>query len=150
MPALDLALNKIRISLHENSFEDTLERIWTELEIETIDYGVMEKVMGVLTIPANDLGWHDLGGWDGLYHILEKDSDQNAIRVRDAVALDSHGNLIVQASGESVPRLITLLGVEDHILIDTEDALFLAPRDRAQDLKDVVDSLPSRDLGRYL
>ncbi|MFI5306556.1 MAG: mannose-1-phosphate guanylyltransferase [Polyangiales bacterium] len=101
----------------------------------SIDYGVMEKAQGIVVVPAS-FGWDDLGSWSAAWALARRDGADNATR-GDVLALDSTGCFV------SAPRdkLVVLLGAEDMVVVDTPDALLIVPRDRAQEVGQVVNAL---------
>ena len=101
----------------------------------SIDYGVMEKTPKVLTVPG-DFGWNDVGAWSSLADFRESDEDGNVTRGA-VVTLDASGNIVVGQSD----RLITLVGVKDLVVVVTDDAVLVVPRDRAQDVRALVGRL---------
>jgi mannose-1-phosphate guanylyltransferase len=104
----------------------------------SIDYAVLEKADKVAGIPAGDFGWNDVGSWNAVYELLERDSHGNVI-IHDSVVLDSHNNF-VDARG----KVVALLGVKDLIVVDTPDALLVASRDRAQGVGEILKALEKR------
>ena len=86
-------------------------------------------------IAAADFGWNDVGSWNAVYELLDRDADGNVV-ARDAVCLNAHNNF-VDARG----KMVALLGVDDLIVVDTPDALLVARRDLAQQVGDVVKAL---------
>jgi len=97
----------------------------------SIDYAVMEKSQRVVTIPlAAD--WNDIGSWDSIYDVLDKDERGNAIE-GDVISIDSKDTLVMGSN-----RLIATLGLEDCLVIDTDDALLVSRRGETQKVKDVV------------
>ncbi|MFQ5593521.1 MAG: mannose-1-phosphate guanylyltransferase [Anaerolineae bacterium] len=113
---------------------ETLGRIWPTLENQTIDYGIMERAERVAVVPA-DFGWSDVGTWNSLFNLIDADREGNVVS-GDHLGVDTRGSFI-----HSDGRLIATVGVEDLIVIDTGDAVLVCPRDRAQDVKAVVDRL---------
>jgi len=105
----------------------------------SIDFAVMEKASAVSGIAAGDFGWNDVGSWNAVYELLERDGFGNVIEL-ESIALDSHNNF-VDARG----KLVALLGVRDLIVVDTPDALLVASRDCAQKVGDVVRALEHRN-----
>jgi len=105
----------------------------------SIDYAVLEKAKGVHGIAAGDFGWNDVGSWNAVYELLERDQHGNAIAL-ESIALDSHNNF-VDARG----KVVALVGVHDLIIVDTPDALLVASRDRAQQVGDIVKALEKRN-----
>jgi len=114
--------------------QQMLDEVWPALKTETIDYGIMEQAEWVAVVPA-DFGWSDVGTWDALYDLRESDAEENVVR-GDHVGLETRGSYIY---GEG--RLIATIGVEDLIVVDTEDALLICPRDQAQEVKKLVERL---------
>ncbi len=101
----------------------------------SIDFAVLEKAKDVHGVPAADFGWNDVGSWNAVYELQDRDEDGNAI-LADSVVLDS-GDNFVDARG----KMVALLGVKGLIIVDTPDALLVASRDRAQQVGDVVRAL---------
>ncbi|MCC7386761.1 MAG: mannose-1-phosphate guanylyltransferase [Deltaproteobacteria bacterium] len=115
-----------------------LGEIYPTLPAISIDYGVMEKAEGVLVLPSR-FPWSDVGSWDAVHEIEAKDADDNVLR-GDALALGVKRSLIEAAAG----RLVAAIDVEDLIIVDTPDALLVAPRGRSQEVKRAVDALAKR------
>jgi mannose-1-phosphate guanylyltransferase len=105
----------------------------------SIDYAVLEKADEVRGIAAGDFGWNDVGSWNAVYELLERDEFGNAIAL-ESIALDSHNNF-VDARG----KVVALVGVRDLIVVDTPDALLVASRDRAQEVGEIVKALEKRN-----
>jgi mannose-1-phosphate guanylyltransferase len=105
----------------------------------SIDYAVLEKASGVRGIAAGDFGWNDVGSWNAVYELLERDSSGNVIAL-ESICLDSHNNF-VDARG----KVVALVGVSDLIVVDTPDALLVASRDRAQQVGDIVKTLEKQN-----
>lgn len=103
----------------------------------SLDRGVMEHTAHAAVVPA-DPGWHDIGAWDELWSVLDKDAAGNAV-VGDVVAVDSRGSLL---HGDG--RLLAALGVSDLVVVASEDAVLVCPRERAQDVGRLVGELARR------
>ena len=101
---------------------------------DSIDYAIMEKTSRAMMVPL-DAGWNDVGSWDAVYKLLQADGDGNVTH-GDTLTYDSRNNLV---SSES--RLVTAVGVEDLVIIETKDAVLVADRNRSQDVKQLVDAL---------
>ncbi|UDM18800.1 mannose-1-phosphate guanylyltransferase/mannose-6-phosphate isomerase [Vogesella sp. XCS3] len=105
---------------------------------ESIDYAVMEQChnsqFAVKMIPL-DAGWSDLGSWDAVWKVLSKDGFGNA-HIGDVVATDSSNTLVHATS-----RLVSLVGVNDIVVVETPDAILVADRSRSQDVKHIVNVL---------
>ena len=111
--------------------------LYQQIESQSIDYGVLEKADNVAVV-VGDFGWDDIGSWGALRRLEAADGDDNVLRGR-AVALDSRGNFV---SGDK--RLIALLGVENLVIVDTDDALLICSADRVQEVKQILDELERR------
>ena len=105
---------------------------------DSIDYAVMERADKVAVVPV-DMGWSDIGSWDALYDILDKDADGNA-HVGDVASIGSSGCLI-----RSEGPVVTVAGVQDLIVIATGDAVMILPRGSSQQTKAIVEHLKQRD-----
>jgi mannose-1-phosphate guanylyltransferase len=104
------------------------------IRAESVDYAVMEKSKRVRVVPCS-IGWSDLGSFDALYDISEKDGEGNAAPL-GAVLLDSRRNLVVGGK-----RPVALVGMEDCVVVDSPAGLLVAKRGRSQDVKTVVEMI---------
>jgi len=111
----------------------------------SIDYGVMEKAKNTLVIPA-DFGWSDVGSWDALWEVSEKDAQGIAARNREGlISINSRNSLVY-----SPKKLVALVDVEDLIVVETEDALLICKRGASQEVKKVVETLEEKKREEYL
>jgi mannose-1-phosphate guanylyltransferase/mannose-6-phosphate isomerase len=115
-----------------------------------IDYAVMEKLrtapqLGQGVVVPLAAGWSDVGAWDALWTVLPHDADGNVVR-GDALLHGSHGTLVYASH-----RLVAAVGCEDMVVVETPDAVLVAPKNRAQDVKKVVERLKAegRSHGRH-
>ncbi len=105
---------------------------------DSIDYAVMEKTAAAAMVPL-DAGWSDVGSWSALHDVRKQDADGNTID-GDVVTHDCKGT-IVQAES----RLVTAVGLEDMIVIETKDSMLVASKSKSQDVKHLVDKLKAAD-----
>jgi mannose-1-phosphate guanylyltransferase/mannose-6-phosphate isomerase len=98
---------------------------------ESIDYAVMEKTRDAVVLPL-DAGWSDVGSWSSLFDALAPDADGNVLQ-GDVLVHDTHGCYV-----HSTGRLVATVGMADHIVVETADAVLVAPKDRVQDVKELV------------
>jgi mannose-1-phosphate guanylyltransferase/mannose-6-phosphate isomerase len=98
---------------------------------ESIDYAVMEKTQDALVLPL-DAGWSDVGSWSSLFDVLPADVEGNVLQ-GDVMVHDTHDCYV-----HSTSRLVAAVGMQDHIIVETKDAILVAPKDRVQDVKDLV------------
>ena len=102
---------------------------------ESIDYAVMEKTDAAMVLPV-DIGWNDVGSWSALWEVSEQDGDGNAHQ-GDVIAVDTRDSYAYAR------RLVALVGVEGLIVVETDDAVLVAAKDRVQEVKQVVARLKS-------
>ncbi len=110
----------------------------------SIDYGLMEKLTDLVVIPAS-FAWADVGSWRAVHEILARDPNADVVRGMH-VGVEGNGNLVVAPPG----KLVATYGLEHCVIIDTPDALLICPRDRAQEVKKIVEELERRGLNEYL
>ena len=101
---------------------------------ESIDYAVMEKTQDAVVLPL-DVGWSDVGSWSSLFDALPADEEGNVLQ-GDVLTHDTHDCYV-----HSTSRLVAAVGMEDHIIVETKDAILVAPKDRVQDVKDLVSKI---------
>ncbi|MBM3127170.1 MAG: mannose-1-phosphate guanyltransferase [Chloroflexi bacterium] len=121
----------------------TLARVWGKIKNETIDVGIMEKSARVVTLPI-DVGWSDVGSWATLLDLLPGDHARNVV-VGAHLGVDTTSSLIY-----SPHRLIATIGLKDVVVVDTEDALLVCPKDRAQEVKQIVETLKRARKQKYV
>jgi mannose-1-phosphate guanylyltransferase/mannose-6-phosphate isomerase len=104
---------------------------FTRCRSESIDYAVMEKTKDALVLPL-DVGWSDVGSWSSLFDALPADAEGNVLQ-GDVVVFDTHDSYV-----HSTSRLVAAVGMDDHIIVETKDAVLVAPKERVQDVKELV------------
>ena len=114
------------------------QQAFTACRKDSIDYAVMEKTASSVVVPLQ-AGWNDVGAWSALWEEGDKDRDGNVL-MGDVLAEDVKNSFI-----RSESRLVTAVGLEDHVIVETSDALFIAPKSRVQDVKAIVNRLQSMD-----
>ena len=124
-------------SLLDLAFDEMSAR-FSEMPDISIDYAVMEKSKRVATMPL-DISWNDIGSWDSLYDVLDKDSRGN-IALGDINLVDTKNCMILGNK-----RLIATIGLEDCLIVETGDALLISKRGSAQKVKDVVNMLKEKN-----
>jgi mannose-1-phosphate guanylyltransferase len=121
-----------------------LDEVYPALQKISIDYGVLERSNEVLVFPA-DMGWNDVGSWDALGAIFPPDEDGNIIRADDHVLIDTNDCIIY-----SEKQLVTAINLSNMIVVSTADALMVCPKDKAQEVKRIVDKLNEKNMQKYL
>jgi mannose-1-phosphate guanylyltransferase len=124
----------------------SLSRVWQGVPTTTIDYGIMEGADEVAVIPAQGLGWSDVGSWESLLDVLEPDEAGNIVVGAEHLSLATNGVLI--HSDNPQRRLIATIGVSGLVIVDTEDVLLVCPRERSQEVRELVEQLKRRTDGQ--
>lgn len=138
MPALYTSLIEIEKSLKTPQERDVIRKEWSQLEPETIDYGVMEGADRVALIPAEGLRWSDVGSWDSLFEVIPGDKDGNIVIGGQHIGLDTRESLVYVTQEH---RLIVTLGIENLVVVDTGDVLLVCSKEQAQEVRKVVNQL---------
>jgi mannose-1-phosphate guanylyltransferase len=144
MPEFYQQLMKIDAVLGTPAYDRVLREVWKDVKTQTVDYGVMEKARDVAVIPA-EFGWNDIGSWATLLEILDNDEYGNVIRHAEHVSVDTSNTLVFGHD-----RLVATIGLHDMLVIDAGDAVLVCPKDRAQDVKKIVDDLKKNGKVQYL
>jgi mannose-1-phosphate guanylyltransferase len=148
MPELAGALAQLTFSDDIWNIDDLkpqIGEVYAAIKGESIDFGVMEKADNVMVVPA-DFGWSDVGSWRALPEVLPPGQDGNvALSLREVLTLDARDCLV--SAGE---KLVALIGVDGLVVVDTPDSLLVCNRDRAQDVKKIVEQLEQKGLTEYL
>ncbi len=137
-------LDNCRLSMIKTEYDKDFIRIdhdqFKNCRSESIDYAVMEKTSNAVVVEL-DAGWSDIGSWSALWEVSEQDHQGNVYQ----------GDVISHKSSEnycySEKRLVSLLGVNNMVIIDTQDAILIAAKDQVQEIKAIVDDLKSQDRG---
>ncbi|UCH65525.1 MAG: mannose-1-phosphate guanylyltransferase [Ignavibacterium sp.] len=143
MPDLHEGLMTISEAIGNPDYQDVLTNVYGRLKKISIDYGIMEHSQKVYLIKGN-FDWSDVGSWEAVYELSIKDENGNS----------KVGNVYLDTAFDSYvyspDRLTALIGVDNLIVINDEDALLICRRDKAQDVKKVVDYLQINKLSEYL
>lgn len=144
MPALYAQLQTIEAALDTPRQTEVLSEVWPQVRKEAIDYGVMEGAEDVVVIPV-DIGWTDIGDWAAIYQLHRPDEQGNVVVGTTHIGVETRSSFI-----QGGKKLIATIGLEDIIIIDTEDAMLVCARDRAQDVKLIVEKLQEDGRVEYL
>jgi mannose-1-phosphate guanylyltransferase/mannose-6-phosphate isomerase len=126
-----------------DDFQQAVETHFGMMPSISIDYGVLERSPNVAMIPC-DIGWNDVGSWQAVHEISEKDRDGNAMQ-GNVIALDCKNSLL-----RSEKHLIAAIGMEDTCVVETPDAILISKLDQAQRVRDVVAVLQQRGANEHL
>ncbi len=143
LPKVSEALAPLEAALDTPEEHDATYSAFESCPSISIDYGVMERAHNTFVVPAS-FDWSDVGDWQAVYALLDKDKHGNAIS-GNAIVHDSSRCLI---HGEK--RLVVLVGIHDVVVVDTEDATLICHRESTQQVKHVVDYIGSHQLDDFL
>ncbi|MDD5043430.1 MAG: sugar phosphate nucleotidyltransferase [Patescibacteria group bacterium] len=145
LPEMYNILMNIYKALGGQDEEKIIREEFRKIKPISFDYGIMEKIgQEMLVIPA-DFGWSDVGHWRTIRDILAKKEGENVAN-GEYIGIDSGGNLVLSFS----KKLIATVGVKNHIIVETGDAILICPQERAQEVKKVVAELKKQKLKKYL
>jgi mannose-1-phosphate guanylyltransferase len=142
LPALDAGLDKIDAAAKEGKEAAVLAEVFPTLPSISIDHGVMEKA-GRIAVDPGDFGWNDVGSWEATWEMSARDANGNALP-EGTIAVDARNNLVRDLSRTAGAKRWAIVGVSDLVVVETDDAVLVIPRERAQDVRAVVDALAAR------
>jgi len=128
-----------------NREQDAIERIYPLCVNISIDYGIMEKADNVYIIPSS-FGWSDLGTWASTYDNLEKDYLGNAVAGNNVMVIDATNNMVHERKG----KLIVLQGLDEFVVVDTEDVLLICKKNKEQEIKEYVAEIKRNKGDKYI
>jgi len=137
-------LHQIEAAVGSPEFEQVLSNRYKRIRPISIDYGIMEVSSASIFMLAGDFGWSDVGSWDELYRISAKGRDGN-VCVGETVTIDARNDYIY-----SPDKLTAVIGLNDILVVNTHTTTLICHRDRAQDVKAVVDELRKTGRKKYL
>jgi mannose-1-phosphate guanylyltransferase len=144
-PEIYAAMRELQPTVGTPGYQAKLEEVWDRTPKLPIDTAVMEKTDRMAVIPI-DIGWSDVGSWDALFEVLELDADGNGFKgnAPNRLLIDTK-NILVYSD-----KLTVAIGVEDLLVVETEDALMICKKNRSQDVKKIVDMLRELKHENYL
>ena len=143
MPDLYEGLNRIDEHYGKQDYPEVLRDVYSRLKAVSIDYGIMEKVSNVYLIKGN-FSWSDLGSWEQVYKLSNKDGDGNAT-TGDTVMIDTQNCLVHVSDG-----LVAAIGIEDAAIIKDGDTVLICRIDQAEQVKQVVEYLKKKKMQDFL
>jgi len=144
LPGLGDALGKFDDAAKHGTELELVRATYASLPDISIDHGIMEKAGRVSVVPG-DFGWSDVGSWTSAWELAARDDDDNAL-FGEVVAVDTHRSYVRAAKG----KVVAVVGLDDVVVVDTEDALLVMPRARSQDVRAVVNALKSQKRSEHL
>lgn len=143
MPDMHDIMETMKVGMKSGNREIVIRSEFKKMPDQSIDYGIMEKVKNIYVIPCV-FGWDDVGSWTALERINELDDHGNVIK-GNILNLDTK-RCIIESNG----KLIATLGIEDLIIVDTEDVTLICTKDKAQEVKLLLKELRMQKLEQYL
>lgn len=143
LPRVSNILIKIGEAMNTSNEYKVIEELYTKIPSISIDYGIMERSDNVVVIEG-DFGWSDVGSWDTLGAIYETDEFGNII-TGEQINLETYNCI-----SYSDKRLIATMGIRDTIIVETEDVVLVCAKDKAQDVKKIVERLDNDNKTQYL
>jgi len=143
MPDLYSQLMQVKAVLESPEYKLVIERIWPGIVKNTIDYAIMEGAKRVVVIPV-EIGWTDIGSWGSLFNLLPTDTENNTF-IGPHISIDTTNT---HAFGGK--RLVATMGVQDLVIIDTDDVVMICSREREQDVKALVELLKKSEKSQYI
>ena len=124
-------------------YQEAVEDAYLQMQSESMDYAILEKADNVFVIETS-FGWSDMGTWDELHRIMMKDARNNVL-IGEVVASNISNSLVIGSE-----RLIGIEGVENLIVIDSDDALLICKRGKSKDVSEIVDYIKRKQINQYL
>jgi mannose-1-phosphate guanylyltransferase len=142
-PDLYNDLRKIQADFGNASYEQTLDTIYRAVESISVDYGIMEHAKNIYLVEGNFV-WNDLGSWESVYLTGGKDENGNA-GTPETIFLDTKNSYVY-----SEDSLVAIVGLEDVIVVQDGNTTLVCKRDKAEDVKKIVDQLKQQNKNQYL
>ncbi|MGD8316518.1 MAG: mannose-1-phosphate guanylyltransferase [Myxococcales bacterium] len=139
LPGLGEQLRRYDEAAERDDEAAVVRATYAQLPAVSIDHGIMEKVSSVSVVPGS-FQWSDLGSWTSAWELAPRDAHENVLP-EEGIGVNASGNYVRAPEG----KLVALVGVSDLVVVDSGDALLVIPRDRAQDVREVVEQLRERD-----
>jgi mannose-1-phosphate guanylyltransferase len=145
-PAMYRGLRRVQAALDTADEERVAEEVFAAVPADPIDTAILEKAGNLVVVPGT-FDWVDVGNWNDMYVVAQEAGDNHTVGDGEGPVLfeDSRDCLVHPAN-----RLIALVGVENLVVVDTEDAVLILPRDRDQDVRRIVERLREQGLERFL
>ena len=136
LPEHHALFNSADDALATESEEQVIEQVFAECKSISIDYGVMEKAENVY-VRCSDFGWSDVGTWGSVYQLSQKDRNENMLSHDGGYAYDTSKSIVSVRDG----KVAVIKGLNDYIVVDTDDVLLVCPRSDEQSIKKYIDDV---------
>lgn len=143
LPDVYACLQQISEAMNTGNEREVINGVYPEIPKISIDYGIMERAGNVLVLEGN-FGWSDVGSWDALEALYDKDEHGNII-YGEQVHIDTHDCIIYAKN-----KLVTTIGLDNIIVVETEDAVLVCDKNRAQEVRRIVEALQDSNKPQYL
>ena len=143
LPNVFEGMKRIATALGTSQEERVNEQVFADMEAISIDKGVLEKASEVVVLPA-DFGWNDVGSWQTLSDLLPADEAGNTVHGK-VILIDTRNCLV-----HNPRKLVATIGLKDLIIVETEDAILVCPKERDQEVRDIVEALKRKEWTKYL
>jgi mannose-1-phosphate guanylyltransferase len=141
LPEHSAHFKTIRKFTYKDNFSEHLENVYLQINSISLDYGIMEKADNVFVVESS-FSWSDLGAWDELYRISMKDASNNVI-IGDVISINAQ-NCMVNSNG----KIIAMVGVEDLIVIDSDEATLICKRGDSDSIKEIIDFMRRKKIAK--
>jgi len=143
LPEIYDDIQKIGNAMGTTSEYDVINSVYPQIQSISIDYGIMEKSSDVMVVPG-EFGWNDVGSFDMLKVMHDEDANGNVV-VGNCVNIDTKNSVVYSSK-----RLVTTLGLDNVVVVETEDGIMVCNKDRVQDVKLIVEKLKADGKKEYL
>jgi len=130
LPEMYESLERIKNALGTDLAKKVIRDEFENMQSVSIDYGIMEKADDIFVIPGS-FGWDDLGSWPALERVKKVDADGNVV-IGKHYGIDTTNSII-----HSPNKVVTTIGLDDVVIVDTEDAILICDKKRAQEVKEI-------------
>jgi len=147
MPQLFEKLEIIKKTIGTKNYKSTLEEIYPQIKGASIDYGIMEKTKRDILVVQAGFEWSDIGSWESLYELQSPESDSEGnILEGPGILFDTKNSHV----SNKTDKFITVLGMEDVLVVNTEDVMLVTRLSISQKIKDITEILEEKNLEVYL
>lgn len=139
MPELFVSVDKINASVDTNEFDSTVIDEFNKVESISIDYGIMEHAKNIYVVPCS-AGWDDVGSWLSVSRLRETDFNNNVTEGNNLL-LDCNGSTVLNTESN---KLVAAYGLDNYVVVNTEDALLIIPKDKTPDIKKLISEVKTK------
>jgi mannose-1-phosphate guanylyltransferase len=141
---MSLEFKKLTPQIDSPNWQDKIGEVYSKIKSVSIDYGIMEVAQKVCVIEVK-FRWNDMGSWEAVHRISDKDENGNTSTSQENVMVNSGGNYIYSAK-----KIVAAIDVNDLVVVETDDALLICKKESSQKVKEVVDLLKRKELTDYI